>query len=342
MKADEFTQPAAPQQAVPLDASADRFVALLDLPGSDPEVRDIAAILHAALKSARETDHAELLDDALQFAQGRLVVRGLGHATISELGAALETASAQSLAAGVGFSVEALLARCRASQSTSPDQVVLDPVTSAYVDHLMKGDRRGAIELTRRCVSDGMSILDILLAVLEPAQHEVGRRWALGLISIAHEHFCTAVTQFVMTDLCSGLFDGEDSHRRLLAVHVPGSLHHVGLRMVVDVLECRDWSTTYVVDEVTVDSLPGLVADDQADLLLISAAMPNQISQVKAMIQAVRGDPRTRGVKVVVGGRPFGIAPGLVGEVGADGWARDARTAIDVCNNLMEDIRDTR
>lgn len=330
-------EPANPAERVSFAGSADRIVALLDLPADDAEVRDIAGMLQSALESAWQTGQAELLDDAVRFAHGRLAVRGLSHASASEIGAAVESAATGPLTADNRRSLHTFLARCTAGSRPTPppEEAVPGPLSAAYVEHLLQGDVKGAIALTRRCVTDGMDIYGILVDVLEPAQREVGRLWALGHISVAQEHFCTAVTQFVMTDLYPGLFSGEESGRRLMAVHVPGSLHHVGLRMVVDVLECRDWSTTYIVEDVTTESLPGLVADDQADLLLISAAMPGQIAHVQAMIQAVRQDPRTLDVKVVVGGRPFNVAPDLVDAVGADGWARDARTAVDVCNELV-------
>ncbi|HEU5037527.1 MAG TPA: B12-binding domain-containing protein [Nocardioides sp.] len=293
-------------------------------------------MLHAALGSARQTGQVELLTDALRFAHGRFAVRGLSRATYVETCAALEDAAAATLAADDRDHLRALFARCLSDPTdASPDAEVLGPLSAAYVDRLAHGDRAGAIDLVRRCVTDGMEIDDILLDVLEPAQREVGRRWALGLISVAHEHFCTAVTQFVMTELYAELFSGHDSRRRLVAVHAPGSLHQLGLRMVVDVLESRNWSTTYVVDDVMVDALPGILAEDQADLLLISATMPSQIVEVSAMIRAVRQDPRTRDVKIVVGGRPFNLAPGLAGVVGADRWASDARSAVEVCDELV-------
>lgn len=211
----------------------------------------------------------------------------------------------------------------------------LAPASAAYLDYLLQGDRKGAVALTRRCATDGMDISAILIDILEPAMREVGRRWALGRISIAQEHFCTAVTEFAMTDLYPGMFSGMDSQRRLLALHAPGSLHHVGLRMVTDILECRGWSTTYIGENIPPDTLPALIAEDRADLVLISASMPSQISHVRAMIQAIREDPFTRGVKVVVGGRPFLVAPDLVDAVGADGWARDARGAVQACDDLI-------
>lgn len=320
-----------------MEGFADRFIATLGLSDGDLEVRDITAMLQAALELSRQTNHAAPLRDALEFAHGRLRVRGLTQVDCIEVGAALETAASPSLRADERVRLHALVAHGDWGSSTTaaPDGLVAGTASAAYVEHLVRGQRQAALALTRRCAAEGMSIEDILLDVLEPALREVGRQWALGMISVAHEHFCTAVTQFAMTDLYPALFTGDESRRRLVAVQVPGSNHHVGLRMVVDVLECRDWSTTYLLDDVTVESLPALVAENQADLLLISASMPSQLAALTAMIRAVHDDARTRDVKIVVGGRPFLVAPDLVESVGADGWAPDARSAVDVCDALV-------
>ena len=314
-----------------------RFIALLSLPADDPEVRDIATVLDAALESARQTDQWALLGDALRFAHGRLGVRGLTDAGFGDIGAALLDAATTTPAPANGRDrLPDVLARCVAVPAAVREEhsAGLGPSAAAYLDHLLAGDRLEAVALTRRCVTEGMAASEILLDILEPVQREVGRRWALGQISVLQEHFCTAVTQFVMTDLYAEVFDGQDSEKRLVAVHAPGSLHHVGLRMVADVLECQGWSTTYVSESVTGDALTALLARAEADLLMISASMPDQIRHVSAMIRAVRQDARTRDVKVVVGGRPFRVAPDLVDAVGADAWALDARTAVEVCDAL--------
>ncbi len=323
--------------SVPLDGFEGRFIALLGRADADPEVREIARMLHGALESALQTEQWGLLDDALRSAHQRLGVRGLTPASRRELAEALEMSAVVTLEIPERDRVHAVLANRLADSpaSSSPEATPMGALGAAYVDRLLQGDRRGAVALTRHAVSDGMDMLAILLDILEPAQYEVGRLWALGRISIAQEHFCTAVTQFVMTDLYPGFFTGEESRRRLVAVHVPGSTHHVGLRMVTDVLECRDWSTTYISEDLTNEALSALVAEDQADLLLISASMAGHIKLVTSMIRAIRDDPRTRDVKVVVGGRPFSVAPDLVEAVGADGWARDARSAVEICNKLV-------
>lgn len=321
----------------PLDGLTDRFVELLGLPDGDHEVQEIADVLRGALDLALETDQVELLRDCLFFAHQRLAARGLTTGDHLWLTHELELAAASLLSAAQLDRLHSLLA-LPASDGPATEPVadsILDRASATYLHHLLQGDRAGALALTRRCVSDGVDMFDILVEVLEPAQREVGRLWALGKISIAQEHFCTAVTQFVMTDLYPAFFSGAESSRRLVAVNARGSAHHVGLRMVTDVLECRDWSTTYVIEDVADEALPQLVVEERADLVLISASMAGHVGQVKRMIRALRDDPRTQAVHVVVGGRPFSVDPALVQVVGADGSALDARSAVAVCDSLV-------
>lgn len=293
-------------------------------------------MLEAALVSAQRVGTWELFADALDFAQGRIEVRGLSNADAGAISTALLDAVGLHLTEAEQSRLQQLLGRrAAAPPSMLPDTAHPNVASDAYMQRLLDGDRAGAVALTRAWVTEGMSGSEILLDVLGPAQHEVGRLWAAGVISIVQEQFCTAVTQFVMTDLYPGIVNTDPRHRRLVAIHARGSAHHLGLRMVADVLECEGWSTTYLIDDLPIDELIALIVDEHADLLLISASMPGQVPDLGELIAALRRDVRTRGVKVVVGGRPFVVAPQLVDAVGADGWAPDARSAIRVCDKLI-------
>ncbi len=315
-----------------------RLVAVLDLPGTDPEVHAIASMLQSALESARDTGQWELLADALHFAYRRLAVRELAHVNVDSICSIVEEAADPELQPTERDRLHHLLThRTTAPAVESPGAAHLNPVATTYLELLLSGDRVGAVEHARRLVDDGMDAADFYLDVLAPVQHEVGQRWAQGQISIAQEHFCTSATQLVMRHLRPQMSPADLRGRRLLAVHAPGSVHRVGLRMVTDVLGCRGWHTTYIEDDVTAEILVELLTLQRPDLLLLSASMPGQIPSVRTLIESTRQGARTRGVKIVVGGRPFVVAPDLAAAVGADGWASNARTALDVCNMLTED-----
>ena len=54
-----------------------------------------------------------------------------------------------------------------------------------------------------------MSIRDVYLLVFQPCQREVGRLWEAGRITVAQEHYCTAATQVIMSQLAPRLVTGE-------------------------------------------------------------------------------------------------------------------------------------
>jgi methanogenic corrinoid protein MtbC1 len=52
----------------------------------------------------------------------------------------------------------------------------------------------------------------------------------------------------------------------------------------------------------------------------------------------IRADQRTAHVRVLVGGRPFSLNPGLAARLGADGWAPDAISAVALCQEWAGEL----
>ena len=51
---------------------------------------------------------------------------------------------------------------------------------------------------------------------------EVGRLWQMNQISVAQEHYCTAATQLIMSQLYPYIFSGERRNRTLIAAYAGG------------------------------------------------------------------------------------------------------------------------
>lgn len=221
-----------------------------------------------------------------------------------------------------------------------PDDVppVLDPraplwsAASEYLTALLAGERSTAMKIVRDAIDGGASIRDIYRHVFEPVQHEIGRLWQLNRITVAQEHFCTAVTQQAMTMLYGQLFGGPKRERRAVAMCVGGELHEIGLRIIADLLELEGWQTWYLGANTPADAAVQLCADRRADALLVSATLPPHIQRVEEIVRLVRSRPELSGMKVIVGGRAFRTAPDVWRTIGADGYAADA----DECLALLD------
>ena len=63
---------------------------------------------------------------------------------------------------------------------------------------------------------------------------EVGRLWQMNRLSVAQEHYVTAATQLIMSQLYPLVFRTARRDRRIVAACVGGELHELGVRMVAD------------------------------------------------------------------------------------------------------------
>lgn len=204
-----------------------------------------------------------------------------------------------------------------------------------YIGALLAGERLLASRLVLETVAEqGVSVRDIYLRVFQPAQHEVGRLWQMNQLSVAQEHYCTAATQLIMSQLYPYLFSAERTGRTMVATCVSGDLHEIGVRMVSDFLEMEGWDTFYLGANTPTPSLLQTLAQRRADVLAVSATLTSHVRAVAELIRAVRGSQAGREVKVMVGGYPFNVAPELWRQVGADAFARDAEDAIATAQRL--------
>jgi methanogenic corrinoid protein MtbC1 len=204
-----------------------------------------------------------------------------------------------------------------------------------YLDMLLRGERSAAGRLILDAVSDHVSVQDIYLRVFQPSQQELGRLWQMNQISVAQEHYCTAVTQFIMSQLYSNIFTTNRNGHCLVAACVGGELHEIGLRMVTDFFEMEGWDTYYLGSNTPASGIVQALVERKADILAISATMTFHVKLVADLIKQVRTVDTGRRIKILTGGYPFNIEPKLWQQVGADGTAPDAQECIAVANTLM-------
>jgi methylmalonyl-CoA mutase cobalamin-binding domain/chain len=204
-----------------------------------------------------------------------------------------------------------------------------------YLDALLRGRRHAASQMVLDAVKQGTGIKDIYLHVFQRSQYEIGRLWQMNQISVAQEHYCTAATQLIMSQLYPRLFGSDRIGRGLVATCVGDELHELGVRMVADFFEMEGWDTYYVGANTPAQSILQTVTEQGADILGISATMTYHVREVAALIARLRTAPVGRDVAILVGGYPFNVAQDLWRGVGADGHARDAEEAVEVANRML-------
>lgn len=232
------------------------------------------------------------------------------------------------------------LQHVRAAPSTLSSQLVAEgqriTLSRQYLDLLLVGDRRGASRLILNAVEEGVSVKAVYQEVFQPVQREVGRLWQMNEISVAQEHYCTAATQLIMSQLYPYIFGTARRGCRFLGTCVGGELHEIGVRMVTDFFEMDGWDTLYLGANTPVGGILESLCADHFDVIGISATMTYHVDRVASMIQAIRDADLPSRPHILVGGYPFNVSATLWKRVGADGYAPDAEAAIALANEWVE------
>ena len=214
------------------------------------------------------------------------------------------------------------------------EDLPLHDLATRYLDALLCGERHLASNMILEAVEKGASIKDIYLYVFQRSQYEIGRLWHLNRASVAQEHYCSAATQLIMSQLYQYIFSSEKTGRRLVAACVGGELHEIGIRMVADFFEMDGWDTYYMGANTPTSTIIEAIDSHQPDVLAISASMPFHRKTLKELIATVRDHDTDGRVKILVGGYALRSSQDLWIKLGADGFADDAQQAVSLANRI--------
>lgn len=218
----------------------------------------------------------------------------------------------------------------------------LDP-TSPYYEKakryqmlLLASKKQEAGEYIKSLIRNPYTVKDIYLNVLQPVQHEIGNLWHNQQISVAQEHYCTGITQYIISQMYPYIFSATPKKHKMISTCVSGELHEIGLRMVTDILEMEGWDTMYLGANMPEKDVVQTAFQQKAELLAISVTLPIHLHKAEALIAAMRKNPLTKNIKLIVGGYPFVLDPTLWQKIGADAFAKDASDVNDVATKLVE------
>ena len=218
------------------------------------------------------------------------------------------------------------------------DAELADRVTDLlerYVPLQLAGNRGAARKLVLdEGLAAGIPLAELHLGVLQPAQYRIGRLWQRNLITPAREHLATAITASVMVDLVAATPHALGNGSCVLVACVEGELHDLGARMVADLLEVDGIGARFLGANVPTDSLPGIIREEQPQLVILSMTMPEHLEQLRAAVAGIRR-AQSAHMPVFVGGRAVAWLPDLARQVDADLAAEDARETLQAARRLL-------
>ena len=205
------------------------------------------------------------------------------------------------------------------------------------LEELLAGDFLAADRRVMGLQGEHPGLQGLYLEVLAPIMEEIGLRWETARITEAQEHLASALVMRMMSVSYAQTRLEPQPDRRVLVCCGPQELHQIGAWMVADFLELAGWDVRLLGADTAIPGLLDLIGAFRPHLLILSVAMPIHLRQSRQLIEQVRQHPAAGGLRIMVGGQAFRMAPELTQAMGADGSAADARGAVRLAQQWLEE-----
>ncbi len=205
----------------------------------------------------------------------------------------------------------------------------MHPLTSAVI----AGNRAQALELTQQCLDAGEAPGWIIENRLVPGMAVVGERFKNDEIFVP-EMLIAARAMKESLALLEPLLAATGFKAAYTAVigTVEGDLHDIGKNLVGMMWKGANIEVIDLGVNVSAAAFAQAVTEHNPDLVGMSALLTTTMPRMKAAVEAVKATGSS--AKVLIGGAP--VTPEFAAEVGADGFAPDAASAVDVALALVQ------
>jgi 5-methyltetrahydrofolate--homocysteine methyltransferase len=206
----------------------------------------------------------------------------------------------------------------------------LDEIKTKVIDINVQA----VLELTKKALDEGFSAGDILNQALIPAMDVVGDEYERGERFLPEMLLSADVMKEAMEILRPLLVqDGVKIQGRVVMGTVEGDLHDIGLNIVSMILEGTGFEVNNLGVDVNVGKFIEAVEKHDANLLGLSALLTTTMLKMKEVIKALDNSKMRDKVKVMIGGAP--VTKDYADEIGADGYAPDAFSAVALAKRLL-------
>jgi methanogenic corrinoid protein MtbC1 len=186
-------------------------------------------------------------------------------------------------------------------------------------------------------MAEGLGSEIIFLHLLAPAARHLGYLWeedicdftqvTIGLVRMQQ------MTLRLGTEFQEKRKLAMDGMRALFAP-VPGSQHTFGVLMVSEFFRREGWQVWMELGS-SESVLLAAVEKDWFDVIGLSVGIEAHIESLTDTIRHIRLSSANRNAKILIGGPLLALSPDLYKEVGADGAASDAATAVELAQTLF-------
>jgi methanogenic corrinoid protein MtbC1 len=229
-----------------------------------------------------------------------------------------------------------------------PEALSIDAVVEALAPsisdisglaHIVLGDDLEAAARYVLALRDqGLAMETLFLELLEPAARHLGHLWDNDECDFIDVTLGVARLQKLLA-----MFNGShllpelDSRRTVLMAVTPGDQHYFGASMVQRFLEGAGWDVEPAFERSAAE-IAHAVSTHWYAVAGLTVGSERSLPVLEETIRMIRRESRNQMIAIMVGGPLFTANPDLAREVGADGTAINAPTAVLMAQKLFDEM----
>jgi len=188
-------------------------------------------------------------------------------------------------------------------------------------------------KLTQEALDSGEKADAVLKEGLLPAMEQIGVKFKNNEIYIPEVLIAARAMHGGMAILKPILSKSAASQTaKVIVGTVKGDLHDIGKNLVAMMLEGGGFEVVDLGIDVSADKFVEAIREHQPKVVGMSALLTTTMREMKGTLEAIQEAGLRKQVKVMIGGAP--VTDRFAKEIGADGYAPDAASAVDVARSL--------
>ena len=207
-------------------------------------------------------------------------------------------------------------------------------VLQEIASKLYAGEAAEVAELVQAALDGGMAPAQVLSGGLIAGMDQVGKDFKAGELFVPEVLIAARAMHAGMGILRPLLAQtGVPSAGKYIIGTVKGDLHDIGKNLVKMMVEGAGFEVIDLGTDVPPDKFVAAVKEHQPRLVGMSALLTTTMVNMKTTVEALQEAGVRGSVKVMVGGAP--VTDAFAKQIGADAYAPDAASAVDVARSLV-------
>ena len=197
---------------------------------------------------------------------------------------------------------------------------------------LERGDRDTVVRLVQEAIKEGVRPEQVLDKGLIVGMESIGRKFKANEVYVPEVLIAARAMASGMQILEPLLTaSGIKPRGKVVVGTVKQDLHDIGKNLVAMMLKGGGYHVTDVGVDVDPAKFVEAAKEANADIVAISALLTTTMPNMKAVVDVLKQAGLK--VKVMIGGAP--VTQGFADEIGADGYAPDAASAVYLARSLL-------